>query len=183
MGMTEKGFLVRAQQAHISARGFLEAHQEWLAEGTRGIYLAPILEAGIANGKPYVDILNDVCDAVLALMLAQKTMPIVPIIDKPKKAWVAIVTFADIPKPLLKEFDKLQEAERWIDNRLISTYNEAYGEIQFTKNPNVVFRISKNESNARKFPKKKHPFSKTISRNSDMTHMSVKTSKVTFSHG
>lgn len=205
--MTEKGFVFKCgTKAANSAAAFISAHREFLMSGTLKNVSEPILSKMDAGDILPKLALEELRKAVFSHMLAQQAAEIKNSIGKTReytstKKHTAtiydknnnVLTFIDSKgqtQDLTKSFNLPQEAERWVDLRLVEQSAGAFAVIKHsnTNQETVVNRESSYMSRgalSRVFKPQKVALHKNTSKRSASlrSHMQVKQDYASFSRG
>ncbi len=150
--MTPKWFIAQAaKQGARSAEGFIAAHREFLTTGSLATFTAPVLAKLDAKEIYPTPCLNMLTDVVLGHMLAQQQVQQEDEAAQIEaealgggqtvKPWTATIYRADgtiwevitpkgDTKKVKQNFALSQQADRWVDLRLVDSPPDCHGEIE-----------------------------------------------------
>jgi hypothetical protein len=197
-----KMFLNRAVHAK-SAEAFLEGHREWLENGELADEAMPILAKLDAKEVLPAPSLEALCQLAASHMIAQfnsepidqgerqsrSSKPYVAVI-KNALGNVVVVKDGNKEKELRSGFDRLQDAEGWVQRRLSETSSIWNGEVTCAKvldkdGAPVVFKTTRENAIRAQAPKKKSAFMHTRRGSGGLsnTKVPVNPTHVRFSRG
>lgn len=176
--MTEKGFLHKCTtKAAASAGAFIEAHRQFLKTGSLATVTEPILAKIDSKELMPTPGLQEIRDVVFAHMMAKEIERAEESLERtnepriPKNWCAAIYDKNGSPLTKLKgekeielveEFDHPQDADRWVDRRLVDGEPGCFGVVHHTtlvgKNGDLISStILRGDAFARVFQKKRQP--------------------------
>lgn len=177
--MTPKGFIGKLRAAK-SALGFIEAHREYMTTGELSPITSPILamvESGKLMPTPALStiqdmvwnhiMLQDQAKAEKSLLPKEGAAPknfIAQILDELGRVQVRTKDNGE-EESLEKDFDMPQDAERWVDRRLVEGAPDWHGVITWLKCPeklDPVRSISREESMGRVLKAPRMALHKTV---------------------
>lgn len=199
--MTAKGFLRKLNsKAALSALGFLAAHRDYLVSGELAETLRPIVERVDKGELLPTPALSEIRQAVMSHIMAAEIAKAEKAIEKANKAGgSASKTFQAIildsagrvqvsvnergeQKELRQNFKLPQEAERWVDRRLVEGSPNWHGEVLHNGAP--WDEITRDESMARMYKRAKHPFMKRQASPGKLTgQIKIRAKQASFSKG
>lgn len=201
--MTPKGFLKKLNsKAALSALGFLAAHREYLTSGELADILRPIVEK-VDNGALLpTPALSQIRQAVMDHILAAEVAKAEKAIEKANapggtgsasKPFQAVIldvagrvqTYIDSQgkeKEYRQNFNLPQEAERWVDRRLVDGAPNWHGEVMHNGAPWDT--IERDQSMARLFKRPLSPVMKKPPTPGKLSgHIKIRAKHHSFSQG
>lgn len=138
--MTPSGLLSRAISVK-NADKFFVSHREYMTTGELAEKLSPIIAKVESKQLPAINALEEVRRTLSAYLLVKpikKSNPRGPKLDKPYIARIVNElgqVQIENDTELVKDFDMPQQAERWVNNRLLNGAPNWHGEVEWTKCP------------------------------------------------
>lgn len=213
--MTPKWFISQAgKQGARSAEGFIAAHREFLLTGTLAQFTAPVLAKLDAKEIFPTPCLNMLTDVVLGHMLAQQQVQqednqaqieqevLAGAGAQTVKPWTAaiyradgtiweVITPAGETKKVKQNFALSQQADRWVDLRLVESPPDCHGEVESNAmhkadGTPIKTITTRTDAFARVFKKKGQPTMRKTSTGGNRLSFGIKNAKdtrVEFSRG
>lgn len=209
--MTPKWFISQAaKQGARSAEGFIAAHREFLLTGSLAKVTAPVLAKLDAKQMYPTPCLTMLTDVILGHLIAQQNEEqeeIQAVVEEDAgagrvvKPWTAIIYRADgtiweVPdrdgmKKVRQNFHLSQQADRWVDLRLVESPVDCYGVVDSNTmhkedGSAISTRTERLDAIARVFKKKGQPTMRKTSGGSSRLSFGIKngkTTRVEFSRG
>jgi hypothetical protein len=179
--MGPKGFLYRTNTGKHSADGFIAQHRVWLETGELSLLVSPILRKLDAKEILPTPALTEIQNVVLGHIMAEEIRKGEEAMARRESeggtvlSWVATiynskdeiqtrVSSQGKVEELHQGFNLGQEADRWVDRRLVEGESDWYGIVAHTsitiQGTPLSSVISRKDAIARIFKRPLHPFMK-----------------------
>lgn len=187
--MTLKGFIKKASAAK-SAIGFISQYREYMLTGELAPLTEPILVKLDNHELLPTPALKDITDVVFAHMLAQESLKAQESLEKVSSPRSPKAVTATLLSPKGNEldskgFDLSQEAERWLDRRLVESAPGCSGKILHSKVKELTVEVSREDAFSRVYKERKMASHKKtgVSMSKLGFGVKVKNDRFHFSHG